>query len=69
MVIFAFFVIVAGIWQKRMVTAGGEKRRVEHWDWVRYLKMLYTVSGVITARNLFRVIEYAMGGKLNGPNG
>ncbi|KAF1363485.1 hypothetical protein EJ07DRAFT_162737 [Lizonia empirigonia] len=61
MAIFAFFVIVAAIWQKRMVTAGSEKRRVEHWDWVRYLRMLYTVSGVITARNLFRVIEYAMG--------
>jgi hypothetical protein len=35
--------------------------RVVYWE--RYLFYLYGVSIIITFRNLFRVIEYALGGK------
>ena len=65
MVVFGFFVVVAAVWQVGMKKRGatGGKRKVR-FDWDRYLKMLYVVSGLITLRNLFRVVEYAMGRKL-----
>ncbi|KAF2629294.1 hypothetical protein BU25DRAFT_326871, partial [Macroventuria anomochaeta] len=59
MVIFAFFVVVTAIWHKRMNATGRGKREDEHFDWIRCLSMLYTVSGIITVRHLFRVIKYA----------
>ncbi|KAH7086065.1 RTA1 like protein-domain-containing protein [Paraphoma chrysanthemicola] len=58
MVIFGFFLVSAGMWHKRM-NAG--KRMNEVFDWPRHMNMLYVVSLIITFRNLFRVIEYAMG--------
>lgn len=63
MVIFGFFMAVAAVWHKRMNEDGGYKEGSGSFNWARYLKMLYIVSTIITVRNLFRVIEYAMGGK------
>jgi hypothetical protein len=67
MVIFGFFLVVAGVWQRRMGGgAGGAAAKgagQKGFEWRRYLNMLYVVSLLITFRNLFRVIEYAMGGK------
>ena len=61
--IFGFFVAIAWIFHKRMrngpVAAG--KNIAGGWNWAGYLYMLYLVSGIITFRNLYRVIEYAMG--------
>ncbi|CAK1358836.1 unnamed protein product [Cercospora beticola] len=58
-VIFAFFMVVAAIWQKRM--RGSKEDEMTSFNWLIYLQMLYVVSVLITVRNLFRVIEYAMG--------
>ncbi|OAL52709.1 RTA1-domain-containing protein [Pyrenochaeta sp. DS3sAY3a] len=60
MVIFAFFLVVAAIWHIRM-NKNGNKAGDQRFDWSKFLKMLYIVSIIITIRNLFRVIEYAMG--------
>ena len=64
MVIFGFFVIVAAVWHRRMSQESDENLGTADLNWRKYLTMLYTVSGIITVRNLFRVIEYAMGSKL-----
>ncbi|KAF2678367.1 RTA1-domain-containing protein [Lentithecium fluviatile CBS 122367] len=53
--IFGFFLVVAVVWHSRM------KREKMDLDWERYIWMLYIVSAIISVRNLFRVIEYAMG--------
>ncbi|RYN53637.1 hypothetical protein AA0117_g13337 [Alternaria alternata] len=60
MVIFGFFVVLAAVWRVRM-NAGSSKREGS-FEWNKYISMLYIVSATITVRNLFRVIEYAMGG-------
>ncbi|KAF2677811.1 RTA1 like protein [Lentithecium fluviatile CBS 122367] len=64
-VIFAFFVGVAGVWHRRMRSGPGAPGKhpvgANGWDWERYMWMLYVASGIITARNLYRVVEYAMG--------
>ncbi|KAH7401287.1 RTA1 like protein-domain-containing protein [Pyrenochaeta sp. MPI-SDFR-AT-0127] len=60
MVIFGLFLVVAGVWQRRM-NSSGMKGGSPSFDWARYLTMLYVASVIITVRNLFRVIEYAMG--------
>lgn len=66
MVIFAFFMLVAAVWQKRM--KGAQMSERTSFNWLIYLNMLYIVSILITLRNLFRVIEYAMGRKLTSNN-
>lgn len=60
--IFAWFMVVGVIFHKRVRNIGGS---LVVWgvDWERYLFYLYGVSIIITFRNLFRVIEYALGGK------
>lgn len=67
MVIFGFFLVVAGMWQRRMGGGGGgaaaKGAGQRGFEWHRYLNMLNVVSLLITFRNLFRVIEYAMGSK------
>ncbi|KAH7119941.1 putative RTA1 domain protein [Dendryphion nanum] len=66
-VIFCFFVLVAVVWNRRVKnveTAGGNVRNAwgkKGWGWERYLQMLYIVSGLVMFRNLFRLVEYAMG--------
>ncbi|PVH95388.1 hypothetical protein DM02DRAFT_482480, partial [Periconia macrospinosa] len=62
-VVFGFFVVVAGMWHRRMRRGDREvvRRSVEGFRWERYMVMLYVVSGIITARNFFRVAEFAMG--------
>jgi hypothetical protein len=37
---------------------------ISDFAWETYLNMLYIVSVIITLRNLFRVIEFAIGSKL-----
>jgi hypothetical protein len=58
--IFAFFVVVASIWQRRL-SAQPTAAAAAELPWKKYMGFLYAASLFITVRNLCRVIEYAMG--------
>ncbi|KAH8727987.1 RTA1 like protein-domain-containing protein [Phaeosphaeriaceae sp. PMI808] len=57
--IFTFFVVVASIWHRRMNAV--PTAAAAELPWKKYIRLLYAASVFITARNLCRVIEYAMG--------
>jgi hypothetical protein len=61
MVMFGFFVVVAAVWHVRMNRHDDKAPTFGSFDWLAYLQMLYIISILITVRNLFRVVEYAMG--------
>ncbi|PVH77419.1 RTA1-domain-containing protein [Cadophora sp. DSE1049] len=61
MLIFGFFLVVAWIFHKRLLAQPTGKTRSGDFNWQRFMKMLYSTSVLITFRNLFRVLEYAMG--------
>lgn len=60
-VVFGFFVVTAGVFQVRMQ----RRPTVEAEDpaslWREDLGMLYTASGLIMVRSIFRVVEFIMG--------
>lgn len=60
-VIFGFFVVVAGIWHFRLrrYPTGNSMTAVVPWE--RMMWVLYTVSFLIATRNVIRVVEYATG--------
>ncbi|KAH6675188.1 RTA1 like protein-domain-containing protein [Halenospora varia] len=58
--IFGVFMLVGVVFHKRVRKTGG-KLVVGGVDWERFLFLLYGVSILITFRNVFRVIEYALG--------
>ncbi|KAH9209840.1 RTA1 like protein-domain-containing protein, partial [Leptodontidium sp. 2 PMI_412] len=60
-VIFSFFLVVSMIFHRRLLHKPTDLSRSTKLNWKRFLFELYTVSGLITLRNLFRVIEYAQG--------
>lgn len=62
-VIFLFFLLTALMFHKRMRAhpKGDFFAHGHHWE--RFLFMLYGVSIMITLRNIFRAIEYALGGE------
>ena len=57
--IFGFFVVIAGIWHARL----SKRPTAASADipWTKLIWFLYAASVCITVRNLCRVIEYAMG--------
>lgn len=57
--IFGFFVVVAGVWHVRL--ARQPTAASSDIPWAKLMIMLYASSICITLRNLCRVIEYAMG--------
>lgn len=57
--IFAFFVLVAGIWHRRL--SARPTGAAAELPWKKYIIFLYGASVCITVRNVCRVIEYAMG--------
>jgi hypothetical protein len=57
--IFAFFVVVASIWHRRLSAL--PSAAAAEVPWKKYICYLYAASAFITVRNLCRVIEYAMG--------
>ncbi|KAI4608890.1 hypothetical protein J4E83_008929 [Alternaria metachromatica] len=57
--IFGFFVVVAGIWHVRLQK--GPTAASADIPWTKLIWFLYAASVCITIRNLCRVIEYAMG--------
>lgn len=65
-VIFGFFLLIVSVYHSRMRAKPTTKSRDMVIDFSRYMTMLYVVSMLITLRNLFRVIEYAMGSKSKG---
>lgn len=62
MAIFGFFLVVAGTFHLRMRRRPTEKSLRGVIDWARAMVLVYVLSVLITLRNLFRVIEYTMGG-------
>ncbi|KAF2466141.1 RTA1-domain-containing protein [Lindgomyces ingoldianus] len=60
-VIFGWFMIVGLVFHLRIRKRHDRKMVLREWNWERYLIMLYMASIIITLRNLFRVIEYALG--------
>lgn len=61
LVFFGFFIIVAGIFHKRMAALPTLKSQDPHIRWQKYLTTLYVTSAFILIRSLFRVIEYLQG--------
>lgn len=57
--IFLFFVIIAGTWHRRLES----KPTAASADipWQKMVRFLYAASAFITIRNMCRVVEYAMG--------
>ena len=60
--IFGFFVATALVFHIRARKAALTKRVLCDWDWEKYLGYLYVVSAIITTRNIYRVVEYVLGG-------
>ncbi len=58
---FAFFLVVAGLFGKRMAKREQGRRTQAAVPWTAMLRMLFGVSSLILLRNVFRVVEYAMG--------
>lgn len=59
--IFGFFIVVAGIWQRRLEAYQSSAAAATEIQWKKYIRLLYAASACITIRNTCRVIEYAMG--------
>ncbi|KAL9072469.1 MAG: hypothetical protein Q9157_005093 [Trypethelium eluteriae] len=63
---FVAFVVVARVWQRRVVRwmvsmSADAEHPLLRLSWDRHLKVLYTASGLILVRSVFRLIEYGMG--------
>ncbi|THY80686.1 RTA1-domain-containing protein [Aureobasidium pullulans] len=57
---FGLFIVTAVIFHRRLVA--NMARRVERdIDWLGIMRMLYTVSGLIMIRSIFRLVEYSEG--------
>ncbi|ORY16134.1 RTA1 like protein-domain-containing protein [Clohesyomyces aquaticus] len=60
-IIFGLFIVVALVFHVRVRGLQAQRMVLRNWTWERYLITLYAASGIITVRNVFRVVEYAMG--------
>jgi energy-converting hydrogenase Eha subunit H len=58
---FAIFVVVAGVFHKRMQAAPTVNAMASTLPWARYLWILYLASFLIIVRCVFRIAEYAGG--------
>lgn len=58
---FGLFIMVAGIFHKRMRTDSATMSSSSLVPWARYLLILYLASLFIVVRCVFRIIEYAGG--------
>lgn len=59
--VFLFFVIVAGLFHYRMKVNRSVGGALGFTHWQRYVGMLYVVSGLIAVRNICRCVEYGSG--------
>lgn len=64
-VMFGFFVVVGVIFHRRLRQMPTTESLESGWE--RYMAILYTVSGLITVRNVMRAIEYAWGQVSSAP--
>lgn len=60
-VLFGLFVVVAVVFHSRLRKQPTEVSKRPEIQWLAMLRVLYGVSVLIMVRNLFRVIEYALG--------
>jgi hypothetical protein len=60
-IFFAIFVVVAGVFHKRMQAAPTGNATASTLPWARYLWILYLASFLIIVRCVFRIAEYAGG--------
>lgn len=60
--VFGLFMVVGIAFHRRARRLSGGKPVAAEFNWEGYLHQLYVVSVLISVRNVFRVIEYAMGG-------
>ena len=58
---FGLFIVVAGIFHKRMLADPVAMASTSSTPWSRYLLILYVASLLIVVRCIFRIIEYAGG--------
>ncbi|KAM0714121.1 hypothetical protein Q7P37_011085 [Cladosporium fusiforme] len=59
--IFGFFVVTSVLFHSRFVSSGMSSTTQTIVPWKRHLIVLYTTSGLILVRSIFRVIEYLQG--------
>lgn len=59
-IVFGIFMVVAAVFNRRFRNSGGSSHSRDI-PWQVVLSMLYATSAMIMARNVFRVVEYAMG--------
>ncbi|GME29236.1 Rta1 domain protein [Neofusicoccum parvum] len=58
---FSFFVVVAGMFHRRMAMVPTSKACLPEVRWRHYLCTLYIVSLLVLVRSVFRVVEYLQG--------
>ncbi|KAF7718087.1 Uncharacterized protein PECH_002424 [Penicillium ucsense] len=58
---FGFFIVASVIFHRRMAASPLRYMGDSTIPWIRCMKVLYAVSGLIMVRSIYRVIEYAQG--------
>lgn len=61
MLFFGLFVIVSAIFHYRIKAMPSLRSKNLSIPWESYLYILYTASGLILVRSVFRIVEYVMG--------
>ncbi|KAF2120798.1 RTA1 like protein-domain-containing protein [Lophiotrema nucula] len=56
-IFFGFFVVTGLVFHMK----ARKKQASSRFDWQKYMNWLYAVSAIITARNIYRVVEYVQG--------
>lgn len=59
-IVFIFFMLCCGIFNKRMRVYEAESCLVMHLPWQSCLNMLYLTSTAVLVRNIYRVVEFVM---------
>ncbi|EED19545.1 conserved hypothetical protein [Talaromyces stipitatus ATCC 10500] len=61
LVFFGFFIVVSIVFHRRMLASPTNISQTVTVPWSRYMMIMYTVSGLIMVRSIYRVIEYVQG--------
>lgn len=59
-IVFTFFIVCCGIFNKRMRAYVAESCPVIHLPWQYCINMLYMTSTAVLVRNIYRVVEFVM---------
>lgn len=60
-VFFAFFVVAAGVFHRRIALVPTSTSQTTDRPWKKHLYVLYVASGLILVRSIFRIAEYIGG--------